>query len=188
MNTPEVFERLRATQGEAAYGLVTDNPDPFFFVQTAKLGDVSHYLRSDADLQFDYLMSISGVDLKTKLHLVYHLFSYVYRHLLVMKVEVPYDALSVPSVSKIWPAANWHEREQYDLFGFQFTGHPDLRRILLPDDWVGHPLRKDYEYPDEYHGIDHYRADPKAQFKALDDLVAKAKQKKQEQDDSGTAH
>ena len=70
-----------------------------------------------------------------------------------IRVEVPRSSATIPSVAALWPAADWHEREAYDMFGIEFTDHPDLRRILCPDDWVGYPLRKDYEFPLEYHGI-----------------------------------
>jgi NADH-quinone oxidoreductase subunit C len=91
---------------------------------------------------------------------VYHLQSFTHRHRFVVKVilprwqgDKPGSLPAVPSVVSIWPAANWHERETYDLAGVNFVGHPELTRILLADDWVGHPLRKDYEFPLEYHGI-----------------------------------
>ena len=85
---------------------------------------------------FDFLASISGVDLGDKLQCVYHLYSYRHRQALVLKADVPYNDPALPSVVDVWPAANWLEREQYDLMGLRFTGHPDLRRIMLPEDWV----------------------------------------------------
>jgi NADH-quinone oxidoreductase subunit C len=84
---------------------------------------------------------------------VYHFFSYVHRHDLTVKIDLPRDKPVVPSVAALWPSANWQEREQFDLLGVEFTGHPDLRRILLPEDWVGHPLRKDWTEPAEYRGM-----------------------------------
>jgi NADH-quinone oxidoreductase subunit C len=91
---------------------------------------------------------------------VYHLYSMQHKHSLVLKVilprwkgDQPGELPEVPSVASLWSTADWHEREVYDLSGVYFTGHPNLRRILCPEDWVGHPLRKDYEMPLEYHGI-----------------------------------
>jgi NADH-quinone oxidoreductase subunit C len=183
VNAEEIHGRLLGKFGHGEGGIVgamvTDNPDPYIKIAAASIAEVCEFLK--AELQFDFLESISGVDDKEKLTLVYHLFSYPHRHAIVLKAVVPYEALAVPTCTGVWAAANWHEREQYDLFGFAFTGHPDLRRILLPEDWEGFPLRKAYEYPEEYHGIDHYRPDPKEQFKALDELTAKAAARAKEQ-------
>ena len=179
--TFEKAELLRTTFGDKIGEVHTDNPDAYVYVDKSVLVEVCKQLKSGDNFSFDYLMSISGVDTEEELFLAYHLFSYKNRNEFVMRVKVPYDDVDVPSISSIWAAANWHEREQFDLFGFQFGGHPDLRRILLPEDWDGHPLRKDYEYPEEYHGIDHYRPDPKDQYKAWDDLRLKAKEKKAEE-------
>ena len=112
-------------------------------------------LRHDADLQFDWLSCISAVDYiaDEELCAVYDLRSLTHGHGFAVKVFVARLAPVIPSVVDLWPAANWHEREAYDLMGIVFEGHPDLRRILLPEDWTGHPLRKDYEFPREYHGI-----------------------------------
>ena len=98
---------------------------------------------------------MSGVDyLKdNKIQVVLHLYSYTHRHQIVAKVDVPRDNPTMPSVEGLWKAANWQEREIYDLLGVVFTGHPDLRRLLMPEDWIGHPLRKDFVEPEEYHGI-----------------------------------
>jgi NADH-quinone oxidoreductase subunit C len=87
------------------------------------------------------------------MEVVYHLFSYRHRHAVVLKVGVARDNPRLATVSTVWRAAIWQEREIFDLLGVDFVGHPDLRRILLPEDWVGHPLRKDYVEPTEYHGI-----------------------------------
>ncbi len=89
--------------------------------------------------------------------MVAHLFSYAQRATLALRTRLPRAEPRVPSLVSVWPAAGWHEREQYDLLGVIFEEHPDLRRILMPDDWEGHPLRKDYVKPDRYHGIDNTR-------------------------------
>ncbi len=93
---------------------------------------------------FDYLMNLAAVDYKDTFAVVYDLYSFKTGKKISLKAFLAKEDPSVPSLSRILPAANWHEREAYDLMGINFTGHPDLRRILLPDDWVGHPLRKDY--------------------------------------------
>ncbi|MCS7015907.1 MAG: NADH-quinone oxidoreductase subunit C [Gemmatales bacterium] len=150
-----------------------DAIDPYVVVDAGDLVDVCRFLRDDPRLQFDMLNCITGVDycepdpakapkagFEPHLEVVYHLSSFVKRHRFVVKVllprwkdNVPGQLPEVPTVTSIWPAANWHERETYDLVGVYFVGHPDLRRILLAEDWEGHPLRKDYVFPLEYHGI-----------------------------------
>ena len=87
------------------------------------------------------------------IEIVYNLYSYKHRHLFALKVGAPRDNPVVPTVSTVWAHADWQEREAFDLLGLTFTGHPDLRRILMPEDWPGHPLRKDFVEPEEYHGI-----------------------------------
>jgi NADH-quinone oxidoreductase subunit C len=125
--------------------------------------EIGAYLRHDTTLQFDSLMCLSGVDYgpEKTLGVVYNLASMTHRHKLTVKVEVPREGGSVPTVSDIWRTAEWHEREAYDMYGMRFDNHPDHRRILLPDDWDGFPLRKDYEVQEFYHGIRvPYTADP----------------------------
>lgn len=87
------------------------------------------------------------------LHLLYGLRNLKLKSRLVVQIELPKDALQVASVAHLYRAADWHEREAAEMYGITFVGHPDPRNMLLPDDWVGYPLRKDYEYPEEYHGI-----------------------------------
>ena len=129
--------------------------DPFVVIDPARILDVCRVLHDDPDLAFDCLSNLSGVDLikEEQLQVVLHLYSYTYRHLLVVKANVPREEPRMPSVESIWKAANWLEREVYDLLGIEFTGHSDLRRLLMPEDWIGHPLRKDFIEPEEYHGI-----------------------------------
>ncbi|MBI3291992.1 MAG: NADH-quinone oxidoreductase subunit C [Elusimicrobia bacterium] len=129
--------------------------DPFIRVAPEDWLSVAQSLRETPELQFDYLMCLSSVDRKELLEAVYHFYSYPQQHRLEVKVAALREAPKIPSVVHLWKTADWHEREAYDLMGIEFTGHPHLSRILLPDDWVGHPLRKDYQFPTEYHGIDH---------------------------------
>jgi len=153
--------------------LVTEAKDPWIEVAHDSIHDVAQFLKSDNRLAFDHLNNLTGVDYfepdpkkaakfghDPHLEVVYHLYSYDQKHSAVIKVKLPRWQNDTPgeipelaSVSDVWAIADWHEREAYDLMGIQFLGHPNLRRILCPEDWTGHPLRKDYEFPMEYHGI-----------------------------------
>jgi len=113
--------------------------------------DICLYLRDEPSLKMDHMADITAVDFSRypsdaglRFEVVYNLISTVYHHRIRLKVRVPQEDPRVDSVSSIWQTANWHERETYDLMGIKFDGHPDLRRILMPDDWEGHPLRKEY--------------------------------------------
>lgn len=114
-----------------------------------RIKEIMRFLNETPDLHFDYLEDLCGVDYlgrkKPRFEVVYHLYSMKHRHMIRIKAEVPEDDCTIDSVVEIWKGANWHERECYDMFGITFNGHPDLRRILLPEDWEGHPLRKDYQ-------------------------------------------
>ena len=128
------------------------------FVHVEDLVPVCSFLRDTEGLYFDFLSNITAVDYEDHFTIVYHLTSLPYQHTVVLKVELEgnrsLDELpEIPSVTSIWRTADWHEREAFDLMGIYFSGHPDLRRILLPDDWEGYPLRKDYQEAEKYHGI-----------------------------------
>lgn len=171
MDVPSILQRLSERFGPQITGSNLEAIDPWIEAAPAALPEVCRFLRDDPEVQFNMLNCISGVDYlqvdpKRKLdcephvEVIYHLASLVHKHRLVLKVRLPRwkDGVEgqlpeVPSVAGIWSTADWHEREVYDLSGVYFTGHPDLRRILCPEDWVGHPLRKDYQMPTEYHGI-----------------------------------
>lgn len=135
-----------------------------FFVLPASLPDVMKLLRDDPTLRFDFLQNLTAVDWPKAappvIQVVYHLYSYDLRHEICVKVDVPRESPRVPTVVPLWKTANWLEREQYDLFGVIFDGHPDLRRLLMPDDWVGHPMRKDFKEPKEYRGMPTSRPSP----------------------------
>ncbi len=122
-------------------------------VPAENIQEICLFLKENLD--FDYLINLSAVDYKDKLVLIYHFYSFKAKNLpalpagkICLKVFLNRDNPKVKSISNFWPAANWHEREAYDLMGIVFVDHPDLRRILLPDNWIGHPLRKDYEKQD----------------------------------------
>jgi NADH-quinone oxidoreductase subunit C len=108
---------------------------------------IARRLRHTAGLDFDYLFCLTCVDWKTHFTMVYHLSSTLHRHSLVIKIKLDRDQPEIETVSDIWLTAEFHEREVYDLFGVRFVDHPDLRRLFLTEDWVGWPLRKDYEDP-----------------------------------------
>lgn len=104
-------------------------------------------LRHAPEIEMDYLFCLTGVDWKTHFSLVYHLSSTQHRQTMVVKVKLDREQPEMDTVSDIWRTAEFHEREAYDLFGIRFRGHPDLRRLFLTEDWIGWPLRKDYEDP-----------------------------------------
>ena len=113
--------------------------------------DICLFLRDEPSIRMDHLADLTAVDYSAypgdtgpRFEVVYNLISTVYRHRIRLKVRVPEESPRVDTVSSIWQTANWHERETYDLMGIIFDGHPDLRRILMPEDWEGHPLRKEY--------------------------------------------
>lgn len=144
-----VLQRLREQFGQALLEVKVWRNETTVVVRPQDIQSVCRFLRDDPDLAFDFLSDVTGVDrLKLpesspRFEVVYHLYSLAYKRRLRLKVRVG-ERESVPTVTGVWETANWHEREVYDLFGVPFDGHPDLRRILMPDDWEGHPLRKDY--------------------------------------------
>jgi NADH-quinone oxidoreductase subunit C len=143
----------------------SENGQFSLLVPASLIGKLCTFLKHDPTFAFDGLMDLTAYDrLKypstppgTDIAVVYLLFSYSLRHKLMLEVWAPREACTVPTASDVWPAAIYFEREVYDLYGVQFTGHPSLERIMCPSDWIGHPLRKDYVYPAEYHGVPHLR-------------------------------
>ena len=155
MNANEIHERIKDRFPD---GVVEFKPDavvdPFIVVRPELVRDIAEFLSSDPEMKFDYLMSLSGMDYNDgNLGVVYHLFSMDKRHRIVIKTKLLKNDARILSVESVWKSANWHEREAFDLFGIVFRDHPDLRRILLPDDWEGHPLRKDYKVQEYYRGM-----------------------------------
>ncbi len=154
MNPKEIFDLLKKEIGDRALELVEkEHHDPFIVVSSDAIVEACLVLRDDPNTLFDYLVNLSGVDDKDKFVVVYHLFSLQHKHRIVLKVYLDRENPHVPTVERVWRSANWHEREAYDMFGIIFDGHSDLRRILCPYDWEGHPLRKDYKTPDYYKSI-----------------------------------
>lgn len=165
----EILKLLIEKFGETNISVNETIVDKSISVIPSVIKDLAVYLKENEILKFDSLMLLSGVDdanektVKNEdgtttleggtFSVYYHLESFTFKHKLVIKVTVDKNSPEVPSVTEIWSAADWHEREAYDLLGIIFTGHPDLRRILMPYDWEGHPLRKDYKNPEFYQGM-----------------------------------
>ncbi|MBI2059636.1 MAG: NADH-quinone oxidoreductase subunit C [Nitrospirae bacterium] len=162
MKAPDIAERLKAKFPDAVLEVQTDAKQPWIKIRPQDLAEVARTLHDNPELSFDALMCLSGVDYPNELAGVYHLFSYKHRHAIVVKTFVPKTDAHVPTVSGLWRGADWFEREAFDLLGIVFDGHPDLRRLMMPEDWVGHPLRKDYQEPERYLGMDTPRKYPTA--------------------------
>jgi NADH-quinone oxidoreductase subunit C len=166
MTRREVFAKLKEHFPEAGFefcegilpapakGEPGHGGDSFIIIQAEKLLEVFSKLKEIEQFSFDCLSDETAVDRKESFEVVYQLFSYHHCHSVSFKVILPHDdSPKLPSVETIWPVANWYEREIFDLFGIVFDGHSDLRRIMMPEDWLGHPLRKDYKEEEDYHGI-----------------------------------
>lgn len=140
-------DNIEFTQGEVG--------QPWFIFSASKLKQVAKFLRDDSELRFNTLMCLSGVHYpkEERLGVTYHVHSTGLGHSLAFKVMMPIEDPSVPSVESIWKTANWHEREAMDMVGVMFEGHPNMTRILCPDDWEGHALRKDYKQQEFYQGV-----------------------------------
>jgi NADH-quinone oxidoreductase subunit C len=144
----DIYDRLIELIPDAVAQVVVDRGELTFYVVRENLSKVIQALRDDAFLRFEFCPSVSGVhypdDAGAELHVVIHLQSMTHNRRLRVETTCPDDDPHVPSVVGTYPAADWHEREAWDMFGIIFDGHPHLTRILMPDDWVGHPQRKDY--------------------------------------------
>jgi NADH-quinone oxidoreductase subunit C len=142
--TPETtIEKMTAALGSAVLKAEAKGKEVLLHLEPAQIMTACQHLKN---MGYDYLLLISSVDWKDRFELVYHITA-VQQPLppVALKVTLPRENPVIDSVTSIWATANWNEREAYDLMGIKFNNHPDLRRILLPDDWVGHPLRKDYQ-------------------------------------------
>jgi NADH-quinone oxidoreductase subunit C len=146
-NTNVVVERLRAWSPNAISEVIEFRGETTIVVPRNVLRDVAERCRADKELQFNLLSDATCLDrhpLEPRFEVIYHLVSIPRRDRLRLKVRLSSDDPVVDSVVPVWPGANWLEREVFDLFGIRFNEHPDLRRILMPEDWEGYPLRKDY--------------------------------------------
>jgi NADH-quinone oxidoreductase subunit C len=160
MDAKEIYARLEKQFPGKVSDFKGDVSEPYLTVDAQAIIEVCRFLRDDSTLQFEVLSDQTAVDWpkEEKIQVVYHLYSYARKHQIVLKVNLPRDNPKVATVEGVWKVANWFEREVYDLFGVIFEGHSDLRRIMLPEDWVGHPLRKDYVEQEEYDGMSTQRA------------------------------
>jgi len=166
----EIFNLIKENFPNYEVLLNTNFPtDNFLVVKSENLFEIALFLRDNEETLFDSLMVLSGVDdangekIKEEdgsetikggtLSVYYHLYSIKHRHKLTLKVSTEREKPEIVSVSSIWLTANWHEREAYDMYGIRFLNHPDLRRILMPYDWEGYPLRNDYKNPEFYQGM-----------------------------------
>jgi NADH-quinone oxidoreductase subunit C len=141
------LRRLLEVQGEALRATHANFGDATASVDPARLVDVMRFLRDDAECQFDMLTDVTAVDYlgeEPRFEMVYHLYSVPKNKRVRVKARVGERAPEIATLCELWPSANWMEREVWDLYGIRFVGHPDLRRILLYEEFEGHPLRKDY--------------------------------------------
>jgi NADH-quinone oxidoreductase subunit C len=160
-------EALQAEFGDVVQDVVEFRGDLTIVVDSDRIVDVCRYCRDTKELAYNFLSSVAGVDYfpqSPRFAIVYHMYSMTHNRALGLKVFLDDDEPTVPSVTDLYPTADWHEREIFDLFGVVFTGHPDLRRILMPDNWDGHPLRKDYplgyetvQFSFNYDEVDRYK-------------------------------
>lgn len=183
MEARAIYELLAEKIGDSALGFEEGTGDPVANVAPASIVDACTFLRDDERCAFDMMMCLSGIDwdgydengkgksvailgyddlgqpetsdrvAEGDFGVVYDLYSHSLKHKFTLRVRVPREVASVLTVSGVWETANWHEREAWDLVGIKFEGHPDLRRMLLEESWVGHPLRKDYQMPSEWDNV-----------------------------------
>ena len=159
----EVYDALEEAYpgfADAIERVVVDRGELTLHIVPERIAEVCQIMRDDESLRFELCSSLSGVDYLNsdprRLHIVYELTSMTYRRRVRLEAAIPADG-SLPSVTSVYPTADWHERETYDMYGVLFTGHPNLTRILMPDDWEGFPQRKDYPLggvPVEYKGAE----------------------------------
>lgn len=161
MTFTDIVTALQNQFGSDTIAANTQNLQPYITIPAGRLVEICRFLRNDEHLFFDLLSCITAIDNGLQVNtmeVIYNLTSIPYEHNLMLKLIIQRTASNaklpvVPSIAHVWRTADWHEREAFDLVGIHFDGHPDLRRILLPTDWVGHPLRTDYQEEEQYHGI-----------------------------------
>jgi NADH-quinone oxidoreductase subunit C len=175
--TPEqIHAKLSAKFGDAVGPLQPAKKDPFCTFALDRVIEICRFMKSDPELAFDFLQDETATDhpKDNKIRVVAHFYSYKHRHMFVAKFELDRSKPEMQSLEQVWKAANWLEREIHDLFGVNFVNHTDMRRIMLPYDWVGHPLRKDYSEAGGYHDISNVRDNPLDLYLTLDRQVKAA--------------
>jgi NADH-quinone oxidoreductase subunit C len=166
----QIHQSIATRFGEAIGPLQPMKKDPYCTFAAPRLLEICRYLQTDPDLWFDFLEDLTATDhpKENLIRVVYHFYSYRHRHSFIAKVLVDRQNPELDSLESIWKAANWMEREVYDLFGVKFLGHSDLRRVLMPDDWIGSPLRKDYSEAGGYRDITNVRDNPLDLYLGMD--------------------
>jgi len=148
LNPKDIAEKIKEKFPEQVIDVAEFRNQVSVIVKKEQIIPILKYLHDDPLLSLDHLQDLTAVDYLKKrdvrFEVVYNLYSMRYHHHIRVRAQVPENDTKIGSVVPIWAGANWHERECYDMFGIVFSGHPDLRRILMPEDWEGHPLRKDY--------------------------------------------
>lgn len=157
MTFEELHSYLLEKFGDTVILGIDENATPkAILINPDQLIEVMTFLHEDEACYFDMLSCLTGLDNGPEagtMEVIYNLYSIPYDRGLMVKVTLPREQPEIKSIAQIWQTANWHERETFDLVGIQFINHPDMRRILLPNDWIGHPLRKDYQVQEYYHGV-----------------------------------
>ncbi|HWR82098.1 MAG TPA: NADH-quinone oxidoreductase subunit C [Candidatus Deferrimicrobium sp.] len=149
MTKQELAAYVTEKFGDKLRPLESGRYDPLFEVQAGDLVDVAQALKEDENLRFDFLCNLGGVDTKERFEIVYNVASITKNLRLDFKVILPYEQAEVDSVQKVWPGANWYERELWELYGIHVRNHGNLTRFLLPDEWdQGYPMRKNWDAPD----------------------------------------
>lgn len=150
MKTEEIIKTLKEKFPEESFKPVETN-ELAFWISAGNIYKISEFLKNEKVLDFDYLLFLTAVDMTDHLELIYYFYSYNCKHKIALKLSVERKGAEIESISSIYRTSDWHEREVYDLFGVTFKNHKDLRRILLPDDWTGHPFLKDYTHENLVH-------------------------------------
>ncbi|NUO08226.1 MAG: NADH-quinone oxidoreductase subunit C [Candidatus Brocadia sp.] len=147
MDNESIATLIKTSFPQAIAGSSIFRNELTLMVKKEHVRDIAQFLKENKELDFDFLSDLCGVDrVETDdvFEVVYHLYSIQKNHRVRLKVPIPSDEPHISTVTDVWKTADWHERETYDMFGIKFDGHPDLRKILTPEDFEGHPLRKDY--------------------------------------------